>query len=136
MKLEGHLRPRFQNLYSITSATFYWPKQAPRPAQIVGGGAQTPFPAHLLLRGVAISHCRDAWTGRHDLLGAIIVLFTTQYSFPQLLFPESSVSTSPRVLPTNYTGMWFSGVKRTLNGAWSVWSVTDQIRAKQSQKLY
>ena len=93
----------------------------------------------LLWGGVAISYCRGARTGRHDSLGAILVtvynrLFrqsTTGYSFPQALFPESSVPISLKfVLPTNYMIIWYSGVNRIVNGLSSVWSVTDETRGK------
>ena len=66
---------------------------------------------------MAISYCRNAWTGRHDSLRAIIaIIYEGDILSRIFLFPESSVCISLRVLRINYVVIWFSRVNKIVNG--------------------
>lgn len=63
---------------------------------------------------MTISYCRDAWTRRHDSLGAIIITIHGGGILSHRLYLQKILSLS--VLLINYMASWFSGVNKIVNG--------------------
>lgn len=104
-------------------STFCWSKQDTRPAQISGMGQDTPP----LVQKSSNSILQETLSGRHYSLGAIIVtIYNRKYSFPQLLFSESFLCSSLRILPTYYMLFGFLG----LTGYSMAFSQYSQLLAK------
>lgn len=54
-KQARHLKVQVHNWHTVTSITFYWPKQVTRLDQIKGVGKRL----HFLMEGAAKSHCKE-----------------------------------------------------------------------------